>query len=74
MWWYWDCIQDQEICDIINKKLNTPGIDPFKVNLSEILAEICDKIYAKSAFSEISGIGYDNMTCLIIQFKWEFNY
>ena len=65
----WDCIQDQEVCDIINKKLNTPGIDPFKVNLSEILAEICDKVYAKSPFSEISGIGYDNMTCLVIQFK-----
>ena len=53
----------------LGNMVNTSGIDPFKVNLSEILAEICDKIYAKSAFSEISGIGYDNMTCLIIQFK-----
>ena len=43
----WDCIQDQDACDIIIKKVNSPGVDPFKVNLSQILAEICDNICAK---------------------------
>ena len=64
----WDCIQDHTACDFIIKKLNAPGVDPFKVNLSEILAEICDNIVAKNVFTE-GGIGCDNMTCLLIQFK-----
>ena len=64
----WDCIQDQDACDIIEKKLNEPGVDPLKVNLSEILGEICDNICAKNIFNE-GGIGCDNMTCLLIQFK-----
>jgi len=64
----WDCIQDQDVCDIIKKKLNEPGVDPLKVNLSEILGEICDSICATNIFSE-GGVGCDNMTCLLIQFK-----
>ena len=64
----WDCIQDQDACDFIIKKLNAPGVDSFKVNLSEILAEICDNICSKNSFNE-GGIGCDNMTCLLIQFK-----
>ena len=64
----WDCITDQEVCDIIKEKLKTPGIDPFKVDLSKILGEICDNICAKSPPGEVI-IGYDNMTCLVIQFK-----
>lgn len=64
----WDCIQDQDVCDIIEKKLNEPGVDPLRVNLSEILGGICDSICANNIFVE-GGVGCDNMTCLLIQFK-----
>lgn len=64
----WDCVQDQEICDIINNKLN--GGEKYKVNLENILAEICDKICAKTAMDITTGmIGYDNMSCILIQLK-----
>ena len=64
----WDCIQDQDVCDIINSKLNSPGINKFKVNLSQILGDICDNICPKTSFAE-GMVGFDNMTCLLIQFK-----
>ena len=64
----WDCIQDQDVCDIIKSKLNSPGINRFKVNLSQILGDICDSICPKTTFAE-GMVGFDNMTCLLIQFK-----
>ena len=36
----WDCIQDQDICDIISDKLNNANNDKYKVNLENILAKI----------------------------------
>ena len=65
----WDCIQEQDLIDIIKKKINDSGIDKNKINLSNILGEICDNICAKTYMVE-GGIGCDNMTCLIIQFKY----
>ena len=35
----WDCIQDQDVCDIINDKLNK-GNDKYKINLENILGYI----------------------------------
>ena len=64
----WDCITDQEVCDIIKEKIKAPGTNPFKVDLSKILGEICDNICAKGPPGDIL-VGYDNMTCLVIQFK-----
>ena len=64
----WDCIQDQDICDIINNRLNSQFNDSHKIKLSEILGDICDNICAKDVLNE-EGIGCDNMTCLLIQFK-----
>ena len=65
----WDSIQDQDICDIIIDKLKE-GNDKYKVNLENILANICDNICAKGSFKEIIGTdGYDNMSCILIQLK-----
>ena len=64
----WDCIQDQEVCDIIIEKTKGSGVDPFKVKLSHILGDICDRICPRNVYSDGSA-GYDNMTCLVVQFK-----
>ena len=64
----WDCLQDQDACDIINKNINSPGNNPFKVNLSQILGDICDSICPKNIFT-LGGVGYDNMSIILIQFK-----
>ena len=66
----WDCIQDQDICDIISDKLNNANNDKYKVNLENILAKIFNNIYAKKPFDMLKGYdGYDNMSCILIQFK-----
>ena len=65
----WDSMQDQEICDIIIDKLKEEN-DIYKVNLENILANICDNICAKIPFNELtSKDGYDNMSIILIQFK-----
>ena len=64
----WDCIEDQDLYDNINEKIKNSGVEPLKVNLANILGEICDNICAKDIHSE-GGIGCDNMSLLIIQFK-----
>ena len=65
----WDCIQDQDICDIIIDKLqNEENI--YKANLENILGNICKNICAKKPFNEFKvKDGYDNMSCILIQFK-----
>jgi protein phosphatase 1G len=65
----WDCIQDQDVCDIITEKINKEN-NKYKVNLENILGKICDNIYAKRPFDEFkSRDGYDNMSIILIQFK-----
>ena len=65
----WDCIQDQDICDIINDKIKKAK-DVNKVNLENILGYICNNIYGKKPFDEFkSRIGYDNMSIILILFK-----
>jgi protein phosphatase 1G len=70
----WDCMTNQEICDFISERLQK---DP-KQKLSKIIEEIMDKILAPDIYTGIfyliiifieTGVGCDNMTCVIIQFK-----
>ena len=65
----WDCIQDQDICDIINDKIKKAK-DVNKVNLENILGYICNNFYGKKPFDEFkSRICYDNMSIILILFK-----
>ena len=64
----WDCLKDNSIYELIKKEINKKGGDPLKVKLSDVLAEIIDSICPKDIFSE-SGVGTDNMTCVLVQFK-----
>ena len=57
----WDCLTNQKCCEMISEKMkNNPGI-----KLSTIIEEIMDEILAKDLYNE-TGVGCDNMTCMII--------
>lgn len=64
----WDCLKDNTIYELIKKEINKVGVDPMKVKLSDVLAHIVDDICPKDIYSE-SGVGSDNMTCVLVQFK-----
>ena len=57
----WDCLTNQEACDFVAKKLkeNKDG------KVSVIIEEMMDNIVAKDLYNE-SGVGCDNMTCIVI--------
>lgn len=73
----WDCLTNQEICDIVKERLKK---DP-NVKLSKVIEDILDSILATDIhngnififfllyFFLETGVGCDNMTCVIIQFK-----
>ena len=60
----WDCLKNQDACDFVAKRLkeNPSG------KISKIIEEMMDSIVAKDLYNE-SGIGCDNMTCIVITFK-----
>ena len=60
----WDCLKNQEACDFVTKRLKE---DP-KIKISKIIEDMMDSILAKDLYNE-TGVGCDNMTCIIIVFK-----
>ena len=58
----WDCLTNQEACDYVKQRIGKKG------PLNKILEEMMDNICATDIYNE-SGVGCDNMTCLIIEFK-----
>ena len=59
-------LSNQEACDFVSKRLkDTPDI-----KLSKIIEEMLDTIVAKDLYNE-TGVGCDNMTCIIVVFKKE---
>lgn len=67
----WDCMTNQEVCDFVSQRLDKG------LKLSKIIEEIFDSIVATDIYSGNfllnnfleSGLGCDNMTCIIVQFK-----
>lgn len=59
----WDCLQDQDACEIVKEKIYDKNI-----KLSSILEKMMDDICAKDIYSE-TGVGCDNMTCIVVEFK-----
>ncbi len=57
----WDCVTNQEACDYVKERIG-------KMKLSEIVENMMDSIIADSKMNE-TGVGCDNMTCIIVQFK-----
>ena len=57
----WDCLSNQQACDFVSKRLK----DNPEITISKIIEEMLDEIVAKDLYNE-SGVGCDNMTCMII--------
>ena len=66
----WDCLTPQEACDFIRNQLydQKTGIPKNNVKISKIIEEMMDSIIAEDVNNE-NGIGCDNMSCIVIQFK-----
>ena len=62
----WDCLKNQEACDFVSKRLK----DNPNIKISKIVEEMLDNIVAKDLYNE-TGVGCDNMTCIVIVFKKE---
>jgi len=58
----WDCKTNQEACNFISERLKT------NMKLTKIIEELLDEILATDIYNE-TGVGCDNMTCIIVQFK-----
>ena len=66
----WDCLTPQEACDFVRTRLydRKNGCLKYNVKISKIIEEMMDDIISDDIGNE-NGIGCDNMTCIIIQFK-----
>jgi len=60
----WDCKTNQEACDFVSERLKRSP----QPKLSKIIEELLDSILATDIYNE-TGVGCDNMTCIIAQFK-----
>ena len=58
----WDCLTSQESVDFVNELIKK------KDKVSYVIEDMFDKIIATDVASS-GGIGCDNMTCVIVQFK-----
>jgi serine/threonine protein phosphatase PrpC len=58
----WDCMTNQEAVDFVSEIIQK------KPKLSQVVEDMFDKIIASDVASS-GGIGCDNMTCVIVQFK-----
>ena len=70
----WDCLTPQGACDFIRTRLfdQKTGMPKNNVKISKIIEEMMDSIIADDIGNE-NGIGCDNMSCIVIQFKHNIN-
>ena len=67
----WDCKTNQEACDFVSERLKKNQ----NVKLSKIIEELFDEIIAPDIYTGLfilyieTGVGCDNMTCIIVQLK-----
>ena len=57
----WDCLTNQQACDFVLNRINKDK----NAKLSKIVEDMLDQICATDLYNE-TGVGCDNMTCMII--------
>ena len=60
----WDCKSNQEVCDFFKEKFKK---EP-NGKISKMIEELYDEILAPDVFTD-TGVGCDNMSCIVVQFK-----
>ena len=61
----WDCMSSQDAVDFINEKTSRKT---YKYKISAAIENMFDQIIATDIGSS-GGVGCDNMTCVVVQFK-----
>ena len=64
----WECLSNIDVCNFIQEKLLSKDVQNENFKLSGILESLFDNICAKD-LNVNSDVGFDNMSCIIIQFK-----
>ena len=59
----WDCMTNVEMMEYLNNKIDV------KKKKSGIISDLMEKIIAKDLDLNGDGLGTDNMTCMIVEFK-----
>ena len=60
----WDCKSNQEVCDFFSERMKKYP----KEKLSKFIEQLYEEIVAPDVYTE-SGVGCDNMSCIVVQFK-----
>ena len=60
----WDCKTNQEVCDFFIDKFNKER----EGKISKFIEDLYDEILAPDVYTD-TGVGCDNMSCIVIQFK-----
>ena len=60
----WDCKSNQEVCDFFKEKFKSQP----NGKISKMIEELYDEILAPDVFTD-TGVGCDNMSCIVVQFK-----
>jgi len=64
----WDCLSSQKAVDYVKEHIEKAEKSNQNVSIKNIIEEMMDSIIAKDV-GFAGGIGCDNMSCIIIQFK-----
>lgn len=64
----WDCLTSEEGAEQMRNKIKEKKQNNSKEQLSVCIEEIFDQICATDILSS-SGIGTDNMTCIVVELK-----
>lgn len=60
----WDCKSNQEVCDFFMERIRKRPAE----KLSKFIEELYEEILAPDVYTQ-EGVGCDNMSCIVIQFK-----
>lgn len=64
----WDCMSSQDAVSFVHSKIGRFKKPQEKPKLSTIVEQLLEKICATDVAGS-AGIGTDNMTCMIVEFK-----
>lgn len=59
----WDCMSSQQLVDFVQKQLKN----------ETRLSTVCEKVFDNNIAASVGGVGCDNMTMILIQFKKPFD-
>lgn len=64
----WDCLTSQKACDYVKEKMAKSSPSKSGVKFTSVIEAMLDSILAPDVASS-QGIGCDNMSCILVQFK-----